>query len=119
MAKSFFKNISKKISNATSNLFNENNEFIKDIFYSFQSKKITITEDQYNSEYIPLNKYYKKEEYTSNPILYIAVVSFNQKKGSVIEFTYPDKTQLLEQNETSKLFFESLVINSDKKLETI
>ena len=119
MAKSFFKNISKKISNATSNLFNENNEFIKDIFYSFQSNKITITEEQYNSEYIPLNRYYKKEEYTSNPILYIAVVSFNQKKGSIIEFTYPDKTQLLEQNETSKLFFESLVINSDKKLDTI
>ena len=119
MAKNFFKNISKKISNATSNLFNENNEHIKDIFYSFQSNKITINEEKYNSEFIPLNKYYKKEENSSNPILYIAVVSFNQKKGSVIEFTYPDKTQLLEQNESSKLLFESLVINKDKKLDTI
>ena len=119
MAKNFFKNITKRISSATVNLFNENNEFIKDIFFAFQSNKIVINEEKYNSEFVPLNKYYKKEHHSSNPILYIAVVSFKQKKGSIIEFTYPDKTELLEKNEGSKLFFESLINSDDKKCDTV
>ena len=111
----FFRNIKKKLSNATQNLFSENNEYIKNIFYSLQSPGIQISQEKYNSDFIPLNKYYKKEHYTSNPILYIAVVSFNHKKGSIIEFTYPDKDELLEKNTESKLFFESL-ITSDNSL---
>ena len=111
----FFRNIKKRITNATQNLFSENNEYIKNIFYSLQSPGIQISQEKYNSDFIPLNKYYKKEHYTSNPILYIAVVSFNHKKGSIIEFTYPDKDELLEKNTESKLFFESL-IPSDNSL---
>ena len=111
----FFRNIKKRITNATQNLFSENNEYIKNIFYSLQSPGIQISQEKYNSDFIPLNKYYKKEHYTSNPILYIAVVSFNHKKGSIIEFTYPDKEELLEKNTESKLFFESL-IPSDNSL---
>ena len=111
----FFRNIKKRITNATQNLFSENNEYIKNIFYSLQSPGIQISKEKYNSDFIPLNKYYKKEHYTSNPILYIAVVSFNHKKGSIIEFTYPDKDELLEKNTESKLFFESL-IPSDNSL---
>jgi len=111
----FFRNIKKRITNATQNLFSENNEYIKNIFYSLQSPGIQLSQEKYESEFIPLNKYYKKEHYTSNPILYIAVVSFNHKKGSIIEFTYPDKDELLEKNTESKLFFESL-IPSDNSL---
>ena len=111
----FFRNIKKRITNATQNLFSENNEYIKNIFYSLQSPGIQISQEKYNSDFIPLNKYYKKEHYTSNPILYIAVVSFNHKKGTIIEFTYPDKDELLEKNTESKLFFESL-IPSDNSL---
>ena len=105
----FFKTISKKISNATQNLFSENNEFIKNIFFSLQSNEIIISPEKYASDFIPINKYFKQEHYTSNPILYIAVVSFNHKKGSIIEFTYPDREELLEKNEESKSFFESLI----------
>ena len=105
----FFKSISKKISNATQNLFSENNEYIKNIFFSLQSNEIVISPEKYESELIPINKYFKQEHYTSNPILYIAVVSFNHKKGSIIEFTYPDKEELLEKNEESKLFFDFLI----------
>ena len=111
----FFRNIKKRITNATQNLFSENNEYIKNIFYSLQSPGIQLSQEKYNSDFIPLNKYYKKEHYTSNPILYIAVVSFNHKKGSIIEFTYPDKEELLEKNTESKIFFESL-ITSDGSL---
>ena len=111
----FFKNISKKISTAAQNLFSENIEYIKNIFFSLQSPELIISQEKYISELIPLNKYYKQEHYTSNPILYIAVVSFNHKKGSIIEFTYPDKEELLEKNIESKKFFESL-IPSDNSL---
>ena len=111
----FFRNIKKKLSNATQSLFSENNEYLKNIFYSLQSPGIFVSPEKYNSELIPLNNYYKKEHYSSNPILYIAVVSFNHKKGAIIEFTYPDKEELLEKNENSKLFFESL-IPSDNSL---
>ena len=111
----FFKNISKKISTAAQNLFSENIEYIRNIFFSLQSPELIISQEKYISELIPLNKYYKQEHYTSNPILYIAVVSFNHKKGSIIEFTYPDKEELLEKNIESKKFFESL-IPSDNSL---
>ena len=113
----FFKNISKKISTAAQNLFSENIEYIRNIFFSLQSPELIISQEKYISELIPLNKYYKQEHYTSNPILYIAVVSFNHKKGSIIEFTYPDKEELLEKNIESKKFFESL-IPSDNSLTT-
>ena len=105
----------KKLSKAAQNLFSENNEYINNIFYSLQSSEIKYSSEKYESDLIPLNKYYKKEHYTSNPILYIAVVSFNHKKGSIIEFTYPEKEELLEKNLESKLFFESLITEEDKK----
>ena len=106
---SFFKNIKKKITNATQNLFSENNEYIKNIFFSLQSPGLVISKEKHESDFAPLNIYFQQEHYTSNPILYIAVVSFNHKKGAIIEFTYPDKDELLEKNEESKLFFESLI----------
>ena len=50
---SFFKNIKKKITNATQNLFSENNEYIKNIFFSLQSPGLIISKEKYESkEYI-------------------------------------------------------------------
>ena len=111
----FIKSLKNKLTKATQNLFSENNDYIKNIYYSLQSPELIISQEKYESDLIPINNYYKHENYTSNPILYIAVVSFNHKKGSIIEFTYPDKETLLEKNEESKLFFESL-IPSDSSL---
>ena len=111
----FIKSLKNKLTKATQNLFSENNDYIKNIYYSLQSPELFISQKNYLTDLIPINNYYKHENYTSNPILYIAVVSFNHKKGSIIEFTYPDKETLLEKNEESKLFFESL-IPSDSSL---
>ena len=111
----FFKNIKKKISSA----FNENIQPIGDIYNAFLNNKMIVDEKKYNSTFVPLNKYYNKQTHTSNPIIYIAVISFNQKKGSIIEFTYPNKDELLEKNENSKLFFESLLDKSNDKINTI
>ena len=108
--------IKNKIS--TMSLFDDNIQPIKDIFYTLQSPKIKISEETYNKEYLPLNKYYKKEQHLSNPILYIGVVSFNQKKGSIIEFTYPDKKELFTNENTNK-FFTSLIDKNNKNIDTI
>ena len=110
-----FKSIKKKITSA----FNENTQPIRDIYNAFLSNKMIVDEKKYNSTFMPLNKYYNKQTHTSNPIIYIAVISFNQKKGSIIEFTYPNKDELLEKNENSKLFFESLLDESNDKINTI
>ena len=111
----FFKNIKNKISS----VFNENSTPIKNIYRFFQENQIKVDENKYISSYIPLNNYYKQEPHTKNPILYIAVISFNQKKGSIIEFTYPEKSVLLKKNEDSKIFFESLIDKNNKESDTI
>ena len=103
------KGLKNKITKVTQNLFSDTYDYIKGIFYSLQSPELIISPEKYESELNPINNYYKQEPYISNPILYIAVVSFNHKKGSIIEFTYPDKENLLEKNEESKLYFESLI----------
>jgi len=113
----FFKSSIKNIKNIKK-IFNVNYKYIKDIFHLFQSNQIIIDEKKYNSTFIPLNKYYIKQPHTQNPILYIAVISFNQKKGSIIEFTYPEKEELLEKNENTKQFFESLIDNNNEQLNT-
>ena len=110
----FFKSIKNKISS----VFNENSTPIKNIFNLFQNNQTKIDEKKYNSSFVPLNNYYKQEPHTKNPILYIAVISFNQKKGSIIEFTYPEKSVLLEKNQDSKLFFESLIDKNNKESDT-
>ena len=114
MAK-FFKNLKQKITSAFSN----ESQPIKDIYNVFLSNTIIVDDQKYNSTFVPINKYYNKQTHTSNPILFIAVISFNQKKGSIIEFTYPDKEELLEKNEKSKAFFESLLDETDDKINTI
>ena len=69
---------------------NQSGDYLKDLYLALRSKQLYIDKETYNKQYIPLNKYYKPEPQTSNPILYIAVISFNQKKGAIVEFTYPD-----------------------------
>ena len=44
--------------------------------------------------------YYNQSPSNTEPILLIAIVGFHHKKGSIIEFTYPPKEQLIQ----SKIF---------------
>ena len=75
--------------------------------------KIEELPETYYSEILnPLNEYYSISKITSNPILYIAVISFHQKKGSIIEFTYPEKEELLS-NENTLNYIKSLSISEN------
>ena len=96
---------------------NQSGDYLKDLYLALRSKQLYIDKETYNKQYIPLNKYYKPEPQTSNPILYIAVISFNQKKGAIVEFTYPD-IDSLKNNQESKEYISSLIDKENKNLDS-
>ena len=95
--------------NKTVNLLEENQsgEYLKDLYIAIRNKQLYLDQETFNKQYATLNKYYHSEPQTSNPILYIGVVSFNQKKGAIVEFTYPD-IETLKNNKESNEYLESL-----------
>ena len=97
---------------------NQSGEYLKDLYLALRNKQLYIDQETYKTEYNPLNKYYKSEPLTSNPILYIAVISFNQKKGAIVEFIYPDIESLKKDTE-SNAYLLSLCDKDNKKLNTV
>ena len=97
---------------------NQSGDYLKDLYLALRNKQLYIDQETYKKKYIPLNKYYKPEPQSSNPILYIAVISFNQKKGAIVEFTYPD-IDSLKNNEESKEYLSSLCDKENKTLDSI
>ena len=73
-------------------------------------KNENLSENYYSEILESQNEYYSISKITSNLILYIAIISFHQKKGSIIEFTYPEKEELLS-NENSLNYIKSLSKN--------
>ena len=59
--------------------------------------------------------YYNPFPNLNKPILFIAIISFHHKKGSIIEYTYPSKEELLKNNEDLSFLIE----NSDKTKENM
>ena len=113
-------NATQTVVNKTVNLLedNQSGEYLKDLYIALRNKQLYIDQETYNKQYVPLNKYYTPEPQTSNPILYIGVISFNQKKGAIVEFTYPD-IQTLKDNKESKEYLESLCDKNNKDLNSI
>ena len=97
---------------------NQSGDYLKDLYLALRSKQLYIDKETYNKQYIPLNKYYKPEPQTSNPILYIAVISFNQKKGAIVEFIYPD-IDTLKNNKESNEYLSSLCDKENKSLDSV
>ena len=97
---------------------NQSGDYLKDLYIALRNKQLYIDQETYNKNYIPLNKYYKPEPQTSNPILYIAVISFNQKKGAIVEFTYPD-IETLKSTEESNSYLSSLCDKENNSLNTV
>ena len=57
--------------------------------------------------------YYIKFPNESSPILFIAIIYFHHKKGSIIEYTYPSKEDLIKNNKNIEL-----LLDENKKLTT-
>ena len=125
-----FANMFSKMKDTFSQAFNLKtiNKEIKSISEQFQSliklekQKIDeiINYNEYELNYTsPLNIEENKEIIESNNILYLALVSFHQKKGSVIELTYPS-LETLKNNPTKE--FQSLIeenSSSNNNIEAI
>ena len=105
------KNQINTVATNAANLIDDNlNQNISNIISYLQSNKNKISNNYYSENLKKLNTYYSTSHLDSNPILYIAVVSFHQKKGSIIEFTYPEKDDLLI-NENIKNYLKSLSVS--------
>ena len=59
--------------------------------------------------------YYNPFPNLNKPILFVAIISFHHKKGSIVEYTYPSKEELLKNNEN----FQYLIENSGKTKESL
>ena len=92
------KQISNEIKNNSNNINNKINE---------NNNKIT------KKDYDENLYYYNPFPNLNKPILFIAVISFHHKKGSIIEYTYPSKEDLLKNNENVSYLIE----NSNKTKE--
>ena len=87
---------------------NSNKNEIKDD-KSLEIKQISdkinnnILEKQYDSNIY----YYNKFPDLSTPILFIAIVSFHHKKGSIVEYTYPSKEDILKKDKIISYLIEN------------
>ena len=97
---------------------NQSGEYLKDLYIALKNKQLYLDQETYKTKYNSLNIYYKPEPQTSNPILYIAVISFNQKKGAIVEFIYPDIESLKNDKESNE-YLSSLCDSNNKKLDSI
>ena len=67
-------------------------------FFELKQKTDTIPSSYYDTFNQELTK-------KTNGIIFIALVSFHQKKGSIVEYTYPSNEQILSNQ---KDYFDSL-----------
>ena len=95
------------------NSTNENSIKINSKNLNVQNKKI---ENEFENDLY----YYTQFPNVSNPILFIAIIYFHHKKGSIIEYTYPSKQELIKNNNIKLLLDEkNKQLTSEKIIDDI
>ena len=84
---------------------NEKNEII--INNKFTSELNNINTNILQKKYDPNLYYYNAFPDLSSPILFIAIVSFHHKKGSIVEYTYPSKEDILKNDKIISYLIDS------------
>ena len=87
------------------NIINKNNEIIRENNNKENNKK------EYDKNLYYYNSYPKLDK----PILFIAIISFHHKKGSIVEYTYPSKEDLLKNDKNLSILIE----NTEKTKENL
>lgn len=110
-----FNNFTKKFKKNENNKPKSDNKtgisFLLEEFENKEKRKIKL-DDQSN-----LNYYYRTDSDSNDIILFVAVVAFHHKKGSIIEYVYPPKETVADQH---KEFFENrLKTEPNKALDDI
>ena len=65
-----------------------------------------LINNELQKKYEPNLYYYNSFPDLSSPILFIAIVSFHHKKGSIVEYTYPSKDELIKNNKIISYLIE-------------
>ena len=84
---------------------NEKNEII--INNNITSELNNINTNILQKKYDPNLYYYNTFPDLSSPILFIAIVSFHHKKGSIVEYTYPSKEDILKNDKIISYLIDS------------
>ena len=103
--KNKFKNIEKS----------DKNEIIINKSTDITNIQNNLTNNEIQKKYEPNLYYYNSFPDLSSPILFIAIVSFHHKKGSIVEYTYPSKDELIKNNK----IIQYLIENKAKTKENI
>ena len=98
-------NKNEKISENKNDEIKDNKEIIK------EKKNEGIPKKGYDENLY----YYNPFPNLNKPILFIAIINFHHKKGSIIEYTYPSKEELLKNNENLSFLIE----NTEKTKENL
>ena len=99
------------IVNSLSNLYTNKNNIMKDILNNFKSKFFDLNINNSTNNNNNNNNNNIEINIQDNGIFFIALISFHQKTGSVIELTFPNKEQIF-QNKTN--FFSLLKDNNNE-----
>ena len=109
-----------KINQEEKNKFNpisksDNNEIIINSNSETKNIQNNINQNEFQKKYEPNLYYYNSFPDLSSPILFIAIVSFHHKKGSIVEYTYPSKDDLIKNNK----IIPYLIENTSKTKENL
>ena len=109
-----------KINQEEKNKFNpisksDNNEIIINSNSETKNIQKNINQNEFQKKYEPNLYYYNSFPDLSSPILFIAIVSFHHKKGSIVEYTYPSKDDLIKNNK----IIPYLIENTSKTKENL
>ena len=63
--------------------------------------------------------YYNSFPNLEKPILFIAIISFHHKKGSIVEYTYPSKEDLLKNDKNLLILIENTEKTKEKLLDDL
>ena len=98
------------------------NENLEEKNNPFKEESTNKENENQNNENKDIKKEYDENLYYYNPfpnlkrpILFIAVISFHHKKGSIVEYIYPSKEELLKNEENLSFLIE----NSEKTKENL
>ena len=63
--------------------------------------------------------YYNSFPDLSSPILFISIISFHHKKGSIIEYTYPSKENLIKSNKNISLLIQNTAKTKENLIDEL
>lgn len=103
------------------NIFDNIKEVTEEVIKTNQNENAKIKNNIENKkkEYDKNLYYYNPFPNLNKPILFIAIISFHHKKGSIVEYTYPSKEDLLKDNDNLTFLIEDTGKTKEQLLDDL